>query len=192
MLRVGETQFMRSSRNQIAEVMQAPRKDPVARGQPATLWTRQVRIIPLLQDNFGPRQIFDPLEGNIGPVFAWPQFGRGGSFGSFHDYQVYSQSSVLSPLPGRGATVSEKQAIHYSGKKKAHSDKNMVVVNKQTKRVSFLSQTLPGSVHDKKAADQAAIRYPRNTTLRSDLGLLGYAPEVREHLQPKKNQRTRS
>lgn len=86
----------------------------------------------------------------------------------------------------------EIQAIHYSGKKKAHSDKNMVVVNTQTKRVSFLSQTLPGSVHDKKAADHAAIRYPRNTTLRSDLGLQGYAPEVREHLQPKKNPRTRS
>ena len=86
----------------------------------------------------------------------------------------------------------EKQAIHYSGKKKAHSDKNLVVVNTQTKRVSFLSQTLPGSVHDKKAADQAAIRYPKNTTLRSDLGLLGYAPEVREHLQPKKSQRTKS
>jgi len=68
----------------------------------------------------------------------------------------------------------------------------MVVVNTQTKRVSFLSQTLSGSVHDKKATDQAAIRYPRNTTLRSDLGLLGYTPEVREHLQPKKSQRTRS
>ena len=86
----------------------------------------------------------------------------------------------------------EIQAIHYSGKKKTHSDKNMVVVNTQTKRVSFLSQTLPGSVHDKKAADHAAIRYPRNATLRSDLGLQGYAPAVREHLQPKKNPRTRS
>lgn len=86
----------------------------------------------------------------------------------------------------------EIQAIHYSGKKKAHSDKNVVVVNTQTRRVSFLSQTRPGSVHDKKVADQAAIRYPRDTTLRSDLGLQGYAPEVREHLQPKKSQRTRS
>ena len=86
----------------------------------------------------------------------------------------------------------ETQAIHYSGKKKAHSDKNVVVVNTRTRRVSFLSQTLPGSVHDKKLADQAQIRYPRNTTLRSDLGLQGYAPEVREHLQPKKNPRTRS
>ena len=86
----------------------------------------------------------------------------------------------------------ETQAIHYSGKKKAHSDKNVVVVNTQTKRVSFLSPTLPGSVHDKTVAEQAKIRYPKDTTLRSDLGFQGYVPEVREHLQPKKSPRTRS
>ncbi len=86
----------------------------------------------------------------------------------------------------------ETQALHYSGKKKAHSDKNVVVVNTPTKRVSFLSQTLPGSVHDKTVAEQAKIHYPKDTTLRSDLGFQGYAPEVREHLQPKKSPRTRS
>jgi hypothetical protein len=86
----------------------------------------------------------------------------------------------------------ETQALHYSGKKKAHSDKNVVVVNTQTTRVSFLGPTLPGSVHDKKAADQAQVRYPKNVTLRSDLGLLGYAPAVRAHLQPKKSPRSRN
>lgn len=86
----------------------------------------------------------------------------------------------------------EKQAIHYSGKTKDHTDKNVVVVNTQTKRVSFLSQTRPGSVHDKKVADQAQIRYPRNTTLRSDLGFQGYVPPVQEHLQPKKSPSAKS
>jgi hypothetical protein len=84
------------------------------------------------------------------------------------------------------------QAIHYSGKKKGHYDKNVIVVNTRSKRVSFLSQTLPGSVHDKTLADYARIRYLKDTTLRSDLGLLGYAPKVQEHLQPKKSPRTRS
>jgi hypothetical protein len=84
------------------------------------------------------------------------------------------------------------QAIHYSGKKKGHFDKNVVVVNTRSKRVSFLSPTLPGSVHDKALADHAQIRYSKDTTLRSDLGLLGYAPEVKAHLQPKKSPRTRS
>jgi Helix-turn-helix of DDE superfamily endonuclease len=34
-----------------------------------------------------------------------------------------------------------KQALHYRGKHKTHSDKNIVVVNAKTKRVGYLSQT---------------------------------------------------
>jgi hypothetical protein len=85
----------------------------------------------------------------------------------------------------------EIQAIHYSGKQHIHADKNVVVVNTQTRRVSFLSQTLPGSVHDKALADHAMIRFPKDSTLRSDLGFYGYQPHVREHLQPKKSASTR-
>ena len=84
------------------------------------------------------------------------------------------------------------QEIHYSGKKKGHYDKNVVVVNTRSKRVSFLSSTLPGSVHDKTLADYVEIRFPKGATLRSDLGFLGYAPTVQAHLQPKKNRRTRN
>jgi hypothetical protein len=84
------------------------------------------------------------------------------------------------------------QAIHYSGKKKGHFDKNIIVVNTGSKSVSFLSQTLPGSVHDKALADFVEIRFPKNATLRSDLGFLGYAPSVQAHLQPKKSPRTLS
>jgi len=83
------------------------------------------------------------------------------------------------------------QTIHYSGKKKGHFDKNVVVVHTRSKRVSYLSATLPGSVHDKALADHAKVEYPKRTTLRSDLGFLGYAPTVREHLQPKKSPRSR-
>jgi hypothetical protein len=35
----------------------------------------------------------------------------------------------------------EKQALHYSGKKKTHSAKNVVIVNAHSKRVSYLSGT---------------------------------------------------
>lgn len=81
----------------------------------------------------------------------------------------------------------EKQALHYSGKKKQHTDKNLVLASTRSKRVSYLSPTLPGVVHDKALADWVNIRYPRTTTLRSDLGFCGYRPRVREHLQPKKS-----
>ena len=58
----------------------------------------------------------------------------------------------------------EKQALHYSGKKKIHSDKNVVIATAKTKRVSYLSQTYPGKMHDKKVADTENISYPKQMT----------------------------
>jgi hypothetical protein len=84
----------------------------------------------------------------------------------------------------------KEQVIHYSGKKKAHFDKNVIVVNTGSQRVSYLSPTLPGAVHDKALADYADIQYPQHATLRSDSGFMGYAPSVRTHLQPKKSPRS--
>ncbi len=81
----------------------------------------------------------------------------------------------------------EKQALHYSGKKKQHTDKNVVLVHTRSKRVSYLSPTMPGVVHDKALDDWVNIQYPPTTTLRSDLGFCGYQPRVCEHLQPKKS-----
>lgn len=81
----------------------------------------------------------------------------------------------------------KKQALHYSGKKKLHTDKNIVLVSTRRKRVSYLSPTLPGVVHDKALVDWVNLQYPPTTTLRSDLGFYGYQPRVREHLQPKKS-----
>ena len=81
----------------------------------------------------------------------------------------------------------EKQALHYSGKKKAHSDKNVVIVNTASTRVAFLSPTYAGKTHDKKVADQEPIRYPRRCTLRQDTGFQGYRPRVTRLYQPKKS-----
>jgi DDE superfamily endonuclease len=81
----------------------------------------------------------------------------------------------------------ENQVLHYSGKKKAHSDKNVVIVNARSKRVSYLSGTYPGKTHDKKVAEGEAIRYPRQSTLLKDTGFQGYEPRVRQTRQPKKS-----
>jgi Helix-turn-helix of DDE superfamily endonuclease/DDE superfamily endonuclease len=51
----------------------------------------------------------------------------------------------------------EKQALHYSGKKKTHTDKNVVIVSIPNQRVEFLSQTYTGKTHEKKIADQENI-----------------------------------
>jgi hypothetical protein len=81
----------------------------------------------------------------------------------------------------------EKQALHYSGKKKVHSDKNLVVVKRSSRRVTFLSATYAGKHHDKKIADQEQIVYPPHSTLYQDTGFQGYAPHVQHTLQPKKS-----
>jgi len=81
----------------------------------------------------------------------------------------------------------EQQKRSYSGKKKAHMDKHLVLVDTRTKQVRYLSPTHPGSVHDKKMADAAKLRYPPGSTLRSDLGFQGYTPDGAQHLQPKKS-----
>ncbi len=81
----------------------------------------------------------------------------------------------------------EKQGLHYSGKKKAHSDKNVVIVQTRSKRVAYLGPTCPGKTHDKKAADQERIAYPRLSVLRKDTGFQGYEPRVQASLQPKKS-----
>ena len=84
----------------------------------------------------------------------------------------------------------EKQALHYSGKKKTHSDKNVVIVNAETTRVGYLSQTCVGKIHDKKIAENEGISYPRQATLHKDTGFQGYEPRVQKTFQPKKNLET--
>ena len=81
----------------------------------------------------------------------------------------------------------EKQAAAYSGKKKAHCDKNLVIVQAKSKRVGFLSQTYAGKTHDKKIVDIEPIVYPPGTTLYKDTGFQGYEPAVAQTCQPKKS-----
>jgi len=80
----------------------------------------------------------------------------------------------------------EKQALHYSGKKKAHTDKNVVIVTLPRKRVDFLSRTCVGKTHDKKIADTEGIAYPPEAILYKDTGFQGYEPAVKETRQAKK------
>jgi hypothetical protein len=86
----------------------------------------------------------------------------------------------------------EKQALHYSGKKKIHSDKNIVIATVRKKRVSFLSRTYPGKTHDKNVADTEDITYPEHIRLHKDTGFQGYEPQVRKTYQPKKSRARRN
>jgi hypothetical protein len=80
----------------------------------------------------------------------------------------------------------EKQALHYSGRKKTHTDKNVVVAEAANQRIDFLSPTYVGKTSDKKIADREDIAYPPGTELYKDTGFQGYEPDVHKTCQAKK------
>src|SRR5260370_21702302 len=89
-------------------------------------------------------------------------------------------------------TDAAQQKEQYSGKKKTHTDKNLLLVNAHTAQVVSLGPTVVGKTHDKKAADVAQIGYPTNATLGKDTGFQGDEPAGVRTRQPKKNREASS
>jgi hypothetical protein len=84
------------------------------------------------------------------------------------------------------------QKAHYSGKKKTHTDTNILLINEHTGKVVYLGPTLPGKTHDKKAVDETPVAYRTNTTLDKDTGFQGYEPGGVLTTQPKKSPKAKS
>jgi len=76
--------------------------------------------------------------------------------------------------PVRRPKNSERQKNHYSGKKKRHSVKNIVITTKK-KRIVLLTDTIPGSVHDYTAFkdSSAGDSLPEDIPIYTDTGFLG-------------------
>jgi hypothetical protein len=81
------------------------------------------------------------------------------------------------------------QSKHYSGKKKRHTRKNIVLTNK--KEILILSPTKHGRVHDKKMSDKnmLASRIPEDVSLIVDTGFQGIQKQHYNTLIPKKKPR---
>lgn len=86
----------------------------------------------------------------------------------------------------------QQQRESYSGKKKSHTDKNILLANAQTTKVVYLSPTQVGKTHDQKMVDQQPIAYPTGATLGKDTGFQGYEPQGILTYQPKKSPKGRS
>ena len=69
----------------------------------------------------------------------------------------------------------ETQKEQYSGKKKTHTDKNIVFSDSKCK-VRFLSDTAEGKTHDKKIAEDEQVELPKGSTCFQDTGFVGYSP----------------
>jgi hypothetical protein len=80
----------------------------------------------------------------------------------------------------------KEQGLFYSGKKKAHTEKNIVVVNATSERVLFLRATYAGKVPDKRIADQEQIVYPGEAVLYKMWGSKGMSRRSRRRTRRKK------
>lgn len=80
------------------------------------------------------------------------------------------------------------QKLYYSGKKKGHMLKNILLINAECK-VALLTPTCEGRKHDKKAADEADYELPQEAILYQDTGFQGFTLEGVTIIQPKKKPR---
>src|SRR5262245_3159690 len=72
------------------------------------------------------------------------------------------------PIPR--PTDAAEQKTCYSGKKKRHMLKNLLLIHAKL-RIVFLSETAPGSIHDKRMADTTPYPLPTGSQLLQDLSL---------------------
>jgi hypothetical protein len=83
----------------------------------------------------------------------------------------------------------ERQREFYSGKKKRHTVKNVVITDRRTRKIKALSRTRPGKTSDKRTADEEDYRFPARSKLYKDTGFQGYEPANVRTKQPKKRPR---
>ena len=81
-----------------------------------------------------------------------------------------------------------EQTEGYSGKKKDHTVKNVLLVNALL-TILFLSDTYGGRTHDKPIADATPYPLPAGSGLLQDLGFLGFTLPGVEILMPTKKPR---
>ena len=82
----------------------------------------------------------------------------------------------------------ERQSHEYSGKKRAHTLKNLLVSDEHG-RVLYLSATVEGSMHDKTLADEMELEFAPDAGLLLDLGFMGYKAEGAQVCLPVKKPR---
>ena len=83
----------------------------------------------------------------------------------------------------------EEQKKFYSGRRRAHTMKNDLIVDINSGKVEYLSKTEGGKKHDKKIIDEESPSFPSNSSLYKDSGFQGYEPEGVITHQPKKKPR---
>lgn len=77
--------------------------------------------------------------------------------------------------PVRRPKNKETQKKAYSGKKKRHTKKNILLTDTQRGYVHFLGKTQEGKKHDKTAADEEELNGTSDVDIGTDMGFIGFA-----------------
>ena len=80
----------------------------------------------------------------------------------------------------------DKQKSKYSGKKKRHSVKNIVITHPTNNTVIFLGKTQDGKVHDKTCMEYEGIKCRDPIKMLTDLGFLGFKNGKMQVFMPKR------
>jgi hypothetical protein len=83
-----------------------------------------------------------------------------------------------------------EQTRCYSGKKKCHTVKNVLLVD-AVLTILFLSETYAGSTPDKRIADATPYSLPAGSRLLQDLGFLAFTPDQVATIMPTRKPRGR-
>jgi hypothetical protein len=83
----------------------------------------------------------------------------------------------------------QRQREFYSGKKKRHTVKNVIIGDGRTRKIKAVSRTRSGKTSDKRTADEEHYRFPARSKLYKDTGFQGYEPPKVRTYQPKKKPR---
>lgn len=120
------------------------------------------RLLPLLEATLGHKQVLP-----VRQVRSMAEF-----LTQFPDVEVLIIDGTERPV--QRPQDPDKQAAHYSGKKKRHTRKH-ITGSTRDKRVILLTQAQPGRIHDKRQLDEAQLveNIPDEVAIEGDLGFQG-------------------
>jgi DDE superfamily endonuclease/Helix-turn-helix of DDE superfamily endonuclease len=135
-------------------------------------------ILPLLEKTLGRKIVLPKRQIRTPEEF----------FAAFPGVQEVMIDGVERPL--QRPSSKKAQTKHYSGKKKRHTRKNLVVVDEK-KRILVLTPSKNGKTHDKRLADKTllGLRLPPTVSVLADTGFQGLSKQHANTLIPTKKPR---
>lgn len=132
------------------------------------------------------------LDQALGFTHDRPQRGKGRSLeeilAEFPELQEFGISLDGTERLTKRPKDAKKQKDQYSGKKKCHTKKNVLIVHPANRKIIYLSQTRDGPVHDKKVIEEENLSCGvPNLKGITDTGFLGLILGSLKLTMPKKN-----